>query len=169
MHPAMIDAALREMEIYCDSREKPTAQAKARYRRMNVPVIQKKLDCGDYSARCPLLDLSDTVAIERKMSIAELSSCFCQQRGRFKREFDRAKAKGMKIYLLIENGSLDMIYAHKYRTNMAPQAMIASLFAWLARYNCQVLFCDELNSGSVIHDVLYREMKERLEKMGEGD
>lgn len=155
------------MIIIADSREKPTDRAKARYRRMGVPVIHEKLDCGDYSAKCPALDLSDKCVVERKMNLAELSQCFCQERGRFKREFERAKARGIKIYLLIENAGIDAIYAHKYRTNMAPQAMIASLFAWLARYDCQVLFCDELNSGSVIHDVLYREMKERLEKMVE--
>ena len=43
--------------------------------------------------------------------------------------------------------------------------MVASIFAWLARYNCQVLFCSDLTSGQVIHDVLYRELKERLEQM----
>lgn len=152
-----------------DSREHDTQAARARYRRMGIPHIRQKLDVGDYSAKCPALDLTDKVVIERKMSLVELSQCYCQDRGRFKREFERAKARGIKIYLLIENASLDAIYAHKYRTNMTSQAMIASLFAWLARYNCQVLFCSDTNSGNVIHDVLYRELKERLENMEDLD
>lgn len=169
MHPSLVDSNLRKMEVVFDTRERENSKLKRRLRAIGVKTTREKLDCGDYSVRCPALDLTKSVAIERKYGLTELSQCFCQERGRFKREFERAKARGMKIYLLIENAGIDAIYAHKYRTNMAPQAMIASLFAWLARYNCQVLFCDELNSGSVIHDVLYREMKERLEKMGEGD
>lgn len=162
-----VEEQLRHMTIVVDTREQDTQRARARYRRMGVPVIHEKLDCGDYSAKCPALDLSNKVVVERKMSLAELSQCYCQDRGRFQREFERARGRGIKIYLLIENASIDHIYAHKYRTNMAPKAMIASLFAWLARYDCQVLFCSEINSGSVIHDVLYRELKERLEEMGE--
>ena len=157
------------MTIVADTREQDTSRAKARYRRMGVPVVREKLNCGDYSARCPVLDLTKAVVIERKYALDELSMCFAQERSRFQREFERAKEGGIKIYLLIENASLNAIYAHRYKTKLTPQAMVASLFAWLARYNCQVLFCDELTSGQVIHDVLYRELKERLEKMGEDD
>lgn len=167
MHPVDVESALRTMVILCDTREKPTERATARYRRMGVPVIQQKLDYGDYSAKCDALDLSHLVTVERKQDLSELSMCFCRERERFRREFERAKKDGVKIYLLIENANLDMIYAHRYKTKMTPQAMIASLFAWLTRYNCSVLFCDELTSGQVIHDVLYRELKERLENMME--
>ena len=160
-----VAAALKTMVIVADTREQDTDRARARYRRMGVPVVRQKLNCGDYSAKCDKLDLTDKVVVERKMNLGELSQCFCQERGRFQREFERAKAGGIKIYLLIENANLDAIYRHHYDTKMTPQAMIASLFAWLARYNCQVLFCDAMNSGMVIHDVLYRELKERLEKM----
>ena len=160
-----VESALRTMVILCDTREKPTERAKARYRRMGIPVIQQKLDYGDYSAKCDALDLSHIVAVERKQDLSELSMCFCQERDRFRREFERAKEDGAKIYLLIENASIDAIYWHHYKTKMAPKAMIASLFAWMARYNCTVLFCDEISSGQIIKEILYREMKERLEKI----
>ena len=34
---------------------------------------------------------------------------------------------------------------------------------WLARYNCQMLFCEPKLSGPLIREVLYREAKELLE------
>ena len=153
------------MVIVADTREQDTSMARARYRRMGVPVVRQKLNCGDYSAQCDRLSLVDKVVIERKMDLNELSQCFCQQRGRFVREFERAREAGIKTYLLIENASLDAAYRHQYQTKMDSRAMVASIFAWLARYNCQVLFCSDLTSGQVIHDVLYRELKERLEQM----
>ena len=41
----------------------------------------------------------------------------------------------------------------------------ASLTAWLARYNCQIIFCEPATTGKLIREVLYRELKERLEVM----
>lgn len=153
------------MTVLVDTREQDTVRARARLRRIGVPVEREKLDCGDYSAKCSVLSLKGKVAIERKMDLNELSQCFCQGRKRFEREFERARESGIKIYLLIEDASLDAVYRHRYQTKMQPQAMAASIFAWLARYDCQILFCDDATSGQVIHDVLYRELKERLEQM----
>ena len=153
------------MVVVADTREQDTPRARARYRRIGVPVIRKKIDCGDYTAKCDRLSLEDVVSVERKMSLDELSQCLCQQRDRFFREMERAKAKGNKMYLLIENASLDAAYRHGYGTLMSPQSMIANIFVLAARYNCQILFCDEVTSGQVIRDVLYRELKERLEQM----
>lgn len=56
-------------------------------------------------------------------------------------------------------------YAGKYRSRMQPKAFVASLTAWLARYNCQIIFCEPATTGKLIREVLYRELKERLEVM----
>ena len=165
MNPFDVAAALKTMTVLVDTREQDTERARARLRRIGVPVEREKLDCGDYSVKCSALSLKGMVAIERKMNLNELSQCFCQGRKRFEREFERARKAGTKIYLLIENASLDAAYRHQYQTKMDSRAMVASIFAWLARYNCQVLFCSDLTSGQVIHDVLYRELKESLEQM----
>lgn len=168
MNPFDIDDALKTMTVLVDTREQDTDRAKRRLHRIGTPIERVKLDFGDYSVRCDRLDLRDSVAIERKMSLVELSQCFFQNRARFAREFDRAKQKGAKVYLLVEGGSFDKIYRHQYRTKVSPKAYIASLLAWLARYNCQIVFCDELTSGDLIHDILYRELKERLEALPDG-
>ena len=122
---------------------------------------------GDYSAECDLpsggcYSLSDKVSIERKYSYAELANCYTHDRGRFEREFERAKQTGIKTYLLVEGATWENAYAGKYKSQMNPKALVASMLAWAARYDCHILMCRAETSGKLIHDVLYRELKERL-------
>lgn len=156
---------LATMSVLCDTREQMTPRSSRRLKQIGVPIERVALSFGDYSARCDALDLRSSVAIERKMDLSELARCYCQDRKRFIREFERAKEAGAKLYLLVENGSLDEAYSGHYRARVHPSSLTASMLAWLARYNCQILFCSAENSGQVIHDVLYRELKERLEAM----
>lgn len=156
---------LATMSVLCDTREQPTPRSARRLKQIGVPIERVALSFGDYSVKCDVLDLRDMVSIERKMDLSELARCYCQDRKRFIREFERAKEAGAKLYLLVENGSLDEAYSGHYRARVHPSSLTASMLAWLARYDCQILFCKEENSGQVIHDVLYRELKERLEAM----
>lgn len=157
--------ALESMTVLVDTREQDTARSRHRLRGIGLPIERVKLDFGDYSAKCSALDLRDVVAIERKMDADELAACFGRERKRFQAEFERAAAKGARLYLLVENTTLDKIYAGRYRSKMAPEAFTASIHAWVARYGCHFVTCDELTSGKVIHDILYRELKERLEQI----
>lgn len=165
MNPFEVKAALKSMIILWDTREQQTPRARKRMEQVQVPIERVALSFGDYSAKCDALDLRDSVAIERKMDLTELAHCYCQDRKRFTREFERAKELGAKLYLLIENGSLDDAYSGHYRARVHPASLTASMLAWLARYDCQILFCSANNTGKVVHDVLYRELKERLEEM----
>ena len=158
------------MTVLVDTREQSTPRFHKRMDAIGVPYIRRKLDFGDSSAACTRddgteLDLSGSVAIERKMDLDELCGCFCRSRDRFEREFIRAKNADAKLYLLIENGTWENAYAGKYRSRMQPKALVASLTAWLARYNCQIIFCEPATTGKLIREVLYRELKERLEVM----
>lgn len=170
MHPIDIESTLKTMVCICDSREQATEQSKRRYADFGVPWERGKLDFGDYSAVFTLpngskLDLREVVAVERKMSLDELCGCYTHDRARFEREFERAKAVNAKIILLIEEASWEKAYNGKYRSQMKPQALVASMLAWLARYDCQIIMCRAELSGRIIHDVLYREAKERLTNM----
>lgn len=170
MHPVEVRNALKSAVILCDTREQPNERFEKRMQEIGLPYRREKLDFGDYSIACRLeddteLNLSKAVAIERKMNLDEICGCFCQSRGRFEREFLRAKEAGAKIYLLIEGGSWEKAYAGYYRSRMNPTAFIASLTAWLARYNCQIIFCERQTTGKLIKELLYRELKERLEVM----
>lgn len=127
------------------------------------------LNFGDYSAKFPLpngewFSLADKVVVERKMDLTELCACYCRERGRFTKEFERAKEAGAKIYLLIEDATWENAYNGKYRSQMRSSALIASMLAWLARYDCQMIFCKAETSGKIIKDILYREGKELMER-----
>jgi ERCC4-type nuclease len=170
MNPFEIDEALDGMVVLVDTREQDTSRLRARLKQMDCPNERMKLDFGDYSAKFPLpngewFSLADKVVVERKMHLDELCRCYCQDRKRFEREFERAKEAGAKMYLLVENATWESAYAGKYRSQMRSTALIASMCAWLARYDCQLLMCKPETTGKLIHDVLYREGKEILEHL----
>jgi len=169
MTPFEISGALETLTLLVDTREQDTLYFRRRMKQTGIPYIRRKLEFGDYSAACVLedgqeLDFSGSVAIERKMSLDELCQCYTKGRKRFEREFLRAKEAGAKLYLLIEGGSWEKALLGDYRSRMAPNAFVASLTAWLARYDCQVIFCDAGSTARIIREILYREVKERLER-----
>lgn len=167
MHPVEVEEALQTLTILVDSREHPGARAAKRYAAFGCPYRREKLDFGDYSAVVTLrdghvFDMRQFVAIERKMDLDEVCGCYTHGRARFAREFERAALVGAKLYLLIENASWESVANGRYRSRMAPQALMASLLAWLARYDCQVIMCNSSTTGKMIRNILYREAKERL-------
>ena len=163
---------IKTFSIIVDTREQDTQRAKKRYKAMGCEYARGVLDFGDYTynlalPKGPLYDISNRIkpkcVIERKQNLDELAMCFTRSRERFKREFERAKEAGARVYLLIENASIDMILSGQYRSKFKPKAFIASLMAYSVRYDMVPVFCNMENSGAVIHEILYRDMKERLE------
>lgn len=167
MTPFEIKNSLESMVLLVDTREQPTEKLKQRIDATGLVHERGKLDFGDYSCKCMMpdgneLNFSSKVAIERKMSLDELCSCFGKERGRFEREFNRAKESGCRMYLLVENATWEKVYSGKYRSLFTPQALIASIDAFRARYGMQLDFCKAETTGRIIRDVLYRELKEYL-------
>lgn len=165
-----VDAAMQDAVLLVDTREQDTARMRGRLKAAGLAWERKKLDFGDYSIKCKLpngewLDLSGGVAVERKMSLDELCACFCRERPRFTREFERARNARAKLYMLVEQATWEKAYSGDYRSRMKPQSLVASILAWLARYNCVVLYCEPQTAGRLIRDILWRELKEHLEAM----
>ena len=163
---------LSTFRIVTDTREQVTDKAVERYVSFGVPYERATLRYGDYCGNLtlpsgPLYDTSSTVypscVVERKMSLDELAACFTRGRDRFDREFQRAKDAGAKVYLLVEGGSWEAIINHRYRSRYNPGAFIASLVAWSVRYDITPLFCRADTSGKLIKEILYRDIKERLQ------
>ena len=160
---------LDSMVILCDTREQPTERLKRRLEATGLPYERKKLDAGDYSCKCTLpdggeLDFSTRVVIERKYDLTEICTCFGKERQRFEREFLRAKENGTRIYLLIENATWENVFAGKYRSKYASQALVASLLAWQTRYDMKIVFCKSETTGKLIKEILFRELKQHLEE-----
>ena len=103
-----------------------------------------------------------------KMNLDELAGCFTRGRDRFQREFERAADHSCRVFLLCENGSIEKIMRHEYRSRFNPDAFLASIIAWNIRYDMQLIFCTQLTTGRMIREILYRDIKERIEQ-GEFD
>ena len=169
-----IEDCLKSMEILVDTREQPSQRATDRYESFGCPWQKRTLNFGDYTYNFLLpngeklfsdeITVSGHAVIERKMSLTELSGCFCQSRYRFKAEFERATAAGASIYLLVEDATWEKLLTGKYKTRFNPAAFTASLIAWSIRYNIKPIFCRKESSGRIIKEILYRELKERLER-----
>jgi len=169
-----IESCLKSMQIFIDSNEQPTAQARERYSAFSVPYMRQKLDYGDYTYNFIMPDgkplheadkrVYGDVVIERKMSLTELSSNLCQEKARFKREFQRAKDHGAKIYLLVEDASWEKLIHGRYRTKFHPNAYEAALMGIMAEFDITPIFCQKEISGRLINDILYRELRKKLER-----
>lgn len=168
-----VTEALSTFQILVDNREQATPKAVERYKSFGVPYKRATLNYGDYCGTITLNDseIYDTThaikascVIERKMSLDELASCFTRGRDRFRREMERAASSGSTVYLLVENATYEGIIKHRYRSKFSPTAFLASLTAWTVRYNLIPIFCKAETSGQLIKEILYRDMKERLER-----
>ena len=67
-------------------------------------------------------------------------------------------------WLLCENGSIEKIMKHDYRSRFRPKSFLASIIAWNIRYDMQLIFCNQLNTGTMIKEILFRDIKERIER-----
>lgn len=167
MNPVEVKDALETLKILVDTREQDTKAFRRRLEVIGLPHERRKLDFGDYSACITLngaeMSFERIFCIERKMSLDELCMCYGKDRGRFSREFERAREAGAKTYLLVENATIENAINGKYKSRINKNAFTASLFAWLARYDCQLIFCKAESTPRVIKEIIYREVKERLE------
>ncbi len=174
MGPVDLEACLDSLVVLVDKREQPSERAERRYSAFGSPYRRVTLNYGDYSYNFQLPDgswafdesatISPPVVIERKMDLVELSGCFCQSRDRFEREFERARENGASVYLLVEDANWENILNGRYKTKFHPHAFEASILAFMARYDIKLIFCKKETSGKLIRDILYRELKERLER-----
>jgi len=166
LKPFEIDDILESMVILVDTREQPSERARKRYQSFDCQYRRQKLEYGDYSAEFSVDGNIYRVpaAIERKMDLEELSSCLTHDRDRFRREFERAQADNASVYLLVEDANWENIINGRYKTKFNAKAYFGSITAWIARYNIKPIFCKKETSGKLIKQILYREIKERLER-----
>ncbi|TVM16466.1 hypothetical protein DPQ33_12620 [Oceanidesulfovibrio indonesiensis] len=111
------------MQLIVDNRE----QAPLDFAAYPCTVQAGTLDVGDYS----LSGLEHMVAVERK-SIPDLVACVTRERARFEREL--ARARGLELFAVVIEGSLDDVRGHNYRSQTKPHAVLQSLTAWTIRY-----------------------------------
>jgi DNA excision repair protein ERCC-4 len=99
------------------------------------------LATGDYSIK----GIQELCTVERK----SLSDCLCSisaDRERFLKELQRLRAYRCRA-LVIEANMRDIL-EHKYRSNMAPEAVIGSLAAFQIRYELPIVFCGDATGAA---------------------
>lgn len=165
--PSEIDSMLERMVCLVDNREQKTEQYFKRIAAMKIPCERTTLSYGDYSAYTTddsgnKIDMRTIAAIEKKMNLSELCTNFTTGRARFKREFERAKADGCHVHLLVEGDNYETLFAQKYRSKLLPQSLIASWLSWSIRYNLQLHFCKPETTPRLIVDILHYELREHL-------
>lgn len=162
-----IKQMLKQLTILIDSREKQNRHITDYFTKNHIPYETTILNYGDYSCKLPVstgdIYFHDSIAIERKSSLGELSGNLTRDRERFEKEFLRAGNDGCKVYLLIEDmGGYSSIINHSYKTEFKPNAFMASLKAWETRFNLNVQFIDKQYAGFFILQTLKYFVKEAL-------
>ena len=155
---------LKQLVVVVDSREQVNGHVTGYLDKHKVAHTTRKLDTGDYSAMLDDMTLEHDVVIERKANLDEICGNFTVNRQRFEDEFTRAKAEGLKVFLLIENASWGDILLHNYRSQLEPKSLIASLLSWQVRFNITLMFCKPSETGQIIHGILHYAAREALKK-----
>jgi len=155
---------LKQLTIVVDSREQVNGHVTGYFDKRKVAHTTRRLDTGDYSAMIGDMTLEHDVVVERKANLDEIAGNFTVDRQRFEDEFTRAKAEGLKVFLLIENASWEKILLHDYRSKLAPKSLIASLLSWQVRFNITIIFCKPSETGQIIYGTLYYAAREALKK-----
>ncbi|MBU3176068.1 ERCC4 domain-containing protein [Clostridium estertheticum] len=168
MHYRFTDTEIKKLlkenfKILYDSREQQNTHILKYFDKAKVKYKKQKIDEGDYTAiisKCPEMgiyrDLYFKVAVERKNSIDELASNLGEETDtrdniRLERELERAKHKGIMMFLIIEDkNGMENIKTHNYRSLYSPQAFIGKLTSIQVRYLNDTMFEDKKNTGCEI-------------------
>lgn len=153
---------MKKLTIIIDSREQENQHLVNYFDSKKIPYKVRKIDTGDYSAMIDDRTLEYQCVVEKKNSLDEIVGNFTANRERFEREFLRAKANGIKVFLIIENASWDDVFLGNYRSKFPPKSLLASLLSWQVRFNVTIIFCESQNTGKLIHGILWYYAREEL-------
>jgi len=148
-----------KLKIIIDTREH--AEVICRYiipyfNRNGIEFVFEKLDFGDYSFIYNGVDYRDKFVIERKMSLVELAGNLSKGRQRFEAEMLRAKEKGAKIILMVENGCWGGILDKTYNTKFGVKAYYATLLSWRLKYDLTIDFVYDKYAGlHILQNFIY--------------
>lgn len=183
MHYKFTDTEIKKLmkenfEIIFDTREQQNQHILDYFDNKKVTYKRKKIDEGDYTAiitKRPEMgiyrDIYFPVAVERKNSVDELAGNLAEKTDthddiRLIRELQRAKAKDIKIYLIIEDkNGMDHIKTGKYRSLYQPKAFLGRLSSIQDLYLHDTLFIDKKDAGFEIYRKLYYSIRNYLKEL----
>ena len=161
---AEIKQKLKELVVIADSREQVNGHLIAWLDKNHIQHKSRALETGDYSVMLGNTTFEDEIAFERKANLDEIAGNFTVGRERFEREMIRAKARGMKLFLVVENATWTDIFLHNYRSRLEPKSLFASLMSWQAEYNLTVIVCKPSETAQILYSTLYYWVRDRLKR-----
>lgn len=161
---AEIRQKLKELVVICDTREQSNIHLTSWLDQHHVQHKNRALETGDYSVMLGDTTFEDEVVVERKANLDEIAGNFTSGRERFEREMIRAKAGGIKVFLIVENATWTDIFLHNYRSRLEPKSLFASLMSWQAEYNLTVIFCKPSETAQILYSTLYYWVRGRLKR-----
>jgi len=174
-----INKLLKEnLKILYDTREQQNQHVLDYFDKNKIKYKKQKIDEGDYTAIITkreemgiYRDIYFPVAVERKNSIDELAGNLAEETDtrddiRLVRELQRAKTKGIKIYLIVEDkNGMENIKAGKYRSLYQPKAFLGRLSSIQDLYLYDTIFTANTNSGFEIYRKLYYSVRNYLKEL----
>lgn len=164
--------------ILYDTREQKNQHVLNYFDEKKVKYKKKKIDEGDYTAiitKKPEMgiyrDIYFPVAVERKNSVDELAGNLAEKTDtnddiRLIRELQRAKAKGIKIYLIIEDkNGMENIKKGNYRSLYTPKAFLGRLSSIQDLYLHDTIFTSSKDTGFEIYRKLYYSVRNYLKEL----
>lgn len=164
--------------ILYDTREQKNQHVLNYFDEKKVKYKKKKIDEGDYTAiitkRTDMgiyRDIYFPVAIERKNSVDELAGNLAEKTDthddiRLIRELQRAKNKGIKIYLIIEDkNGMENIKKGNYRSLYTPKAFLGRLSSIQDLYLHDTIFTNNKDTGFEIYRKLYYSVRNYLKEL----
>lgn len=166
-----IKKILKTMVILCDTREQSNQHIKDYLDKHSIPYKDTALNTGDYTAMIPAspemgilrpLFFDQSILIERKGSLEELSGNLTKGRERFKDELTRASKT--EFHLMVEGSSFSDIIKHQYKTQFSEKAFIASLLSLQSEYGFNLAFIEKENAGLYTYQMIYYHVRNILSK-----
>lgn len=164
--------------ILYDTREQVNEHILSYFDKKKIPYKKQKIDEGDYTAIITARpdmgiyrDLYFNVAVERKNSVDELANNLGEKTDtrddvRLIRELQRAKVKGIKIFLIIEDkNGMENIVKGNYRSLYQPKAFLGRLSSIQDQYLHDTIFTSSKDSGFEIYRKLYYSVRNYLKEL----
>jgi len=163
--------------ILYDTREQVNSHILTYFKDNKISYKREKIDEGDYTAIITARpemgiqrNLYFKVGVERKNSIDELAGNLAEKTDsrddiRLERELMRAKAKGIKMFLVIEEfNGLNHIRTNDYRSLYSPKAFEGKLSSIQDKYFNDTIFCHSEQAGLEIFRKLYYAVRNYLKE-----
>jgi len=171
-----IDKLLKEnLKIIYDTREQVNDHILSWFDTKKIPYKRQVINEGDYTAiitaRADMgitRDLYFKVGVERKNSVDELAGNLAEKKDtrddiRLERELIRAKMKGIKMFLIVEDpNGLNNIINGNYRSQYGSKAFVGKLTSLQDKYIQNTVFTSNLDTGYHIFRILYYSVRNFL-------